>query len=128
LISTCDIMPGRQTPANLLRYKGYMGSVRFIEDKEFFYGKLEFINDLITFQGTSVKELKEDFQKAVDEYIEDCKELGKGQEKPFKGKFPARINPELHKKAAFIALQKNISLNKYVEIAIERAVELDSQH
>jgi predicted HicB family RNase H-like nuclease len=54
--------------------------------------------------------------------------LGKEPEKPFKGKFPARINPELHKKAAFIALQKNISLNKYVEIAIERAVELDSQH
>jgi predicted HicB family RNase H-like nuclease len=38
------------------------------------------------------------------------------------------LNPELHKKAAFIALQKNISLNKYVEIAIERAVELESQH
>jgi predicted HicB family RNase H-like nuclease len=114
--------------ANLLHYNGYVGSVKFIEDKEFFYGKLEFINDLITFQGTSVKELKEDFQKAVDEYIEDCKELGKEPERPFKGKFPARINPELHRKAAFIALQKNISLNKYVEIAIERAVESDSRH
>lgn len=114
--------------ANLLHYKGYVGSIKFIEEKEMFYGKLEFINDLITFQGTSVKELKEDFHNAVDEYIDDCKELGKEPEKPFKGKFPARINPELHRKAAFMALQKNISLNKYVETAVERAVEMDSRH
>jgi len=114
--------------ANLLHYKGYVGSVQFIEDKEIFYGKLEFINDLITFQGTSVNELKEDFHEAVDEYISDCKELGKEPEKPFKGRFPARIDPELHKRAAYIALQKNISLNKYVEKAIERAVEADCHH
>lgn len=112
---------------NLLHYKGYVGSVKFIEEQDIFYGKLEFINDLITFQGTSVKELKEDFRQAVDEYLEDCKEFGKEPEKPFKGRFPARINPELHKKAAFMAIQKNISLNKYVEEALERAVELDSQ-
>lgn len=112
---------------NLLHYKGYAGSVKFIEEKDSFYGKIEFINDLVTFQGTSVKELKEDFRQAVDEYIEDCKELGKEPEKPFKGKFPARIKPELHKKAAFLALQKNISLNKYVEKAIEQAVEMDSR-
>ncbi len=114
--------------ANLLHYKEYIGSVKFIEDKEIFYGKLEYINDLITFQGTSVKELKEDFHNAVDEYIEDCKNLGKNPEKPFKGKFPARISPELHRKAAFAALQHNISLNKYVEKAIERAIEMDSGH
>jgi predicted HicB family RNase H-like nuclease len=112
--------------ANLLHYKGYVGSIQFIEDKEMFYGKLEFINDLITFQGTSVKELKEDFHEAVDEYIEDCKQLKKEPEKPFKGNFPVRIKPDLHKKAAYLATQKNISLNKYVEDAIFRAVEMDS--
>jgi predicted HicB family RNase H-like nuclease len=112
--------------ANMLHYKGYVGSIQFIEDKEMFYGKLEFINDLITFQGTSVKELKEDFHEAVDEYIEDCKQLKKEPEKPFKGNFPVRIKPDLHKKAAYLAIQKNISLNKYVEEAIFRAVEMDS--
>lgn len=114
--------------ANLLHYKGYVGSIEFIEEKEIFYGKLEFINDLITFQGASVKELKEDFQEAVDEYIRDCAELGKEPEKPFKGRFPARINPELHRRAAFMALKQNISLNKYVEKALEQAVEKDSSH
>lgn len=60
---------------NIIHYKGYIGNVK--EDKEIFYGKLEFINDLITFQGTSVEELKKDFHQAVDEYIEDCRVLGK---------------------------------------------------
>jgi len=99
--------------------KGYVGSIEFIEEKEIFYGKLEFINDLITFQGESVKELKKDFREAVEEYIKDCAELGKEPEKPFRGRFPARINPELHRKAAFMALKQNISLNKYVERDIE---------
>ena len=114
--------------ANLLHYRGYVGSVKFIEAKELFYGKLEFINDLVTFQGASVKELKEDFRGAVDEYIEDCQELGKLPEKPFKGRFPARISPDLHRKAALAALQHNISLNKYIERAIEQAVEMDLRH
>ena len=114
--------------ANLLHYNGYVGSIEFIEEKEIFYGKLEFINDLITFQGTSVTELKEDFQEAVDQYIQDCAQLGKEPEKPFKGRFPARINPELHRKAALMALKRNISLNKYVERALEQAVGNDNQH
>jgi len=113
--------------ANTLHYKGYIGNIKFIEDKEIFYGKLEFINDLITFEGTSVKELKKDFHRAVDEYIDDCRELGKEPEKPFKGRFPARINPELHRRVAFQAMHQNISLNQYVEKALERAIETDNQ-
>jgi predicted HicB family RNase H-like nuclease len=61
----------------MLTILNIVGSIEFIEEKEIFYGKLEFINDLITFQGTSVKELKQDFQEAVDEYIRDCAELRK---------------------------------------------------
>ena len=44
----------------------------------------------------------------------------------FKGRFPARINPELHRKVASLAMQKNMSLNKYVERALEQAIAADS--
>jgi predicted HicB family RNase H-like nuclease len=54
-----------------------------------------------------------------------CEEIGKKPQKPFKGKILARIEPELHKKAALIALQKRISLNKFVESAIKHEVELN---
>ena len=107
---------------NNLTYKGYIGAVDFIADDEVFYGKVHGINDLITFEGQSVKELKNAFSEAVDDYLETCKELGKQPDKTFKGSFNVRLNTELHKKAAFIASKKSISLNDFVKRAISYAI------
>ena len=40
-----------------------------------FYGKIEGINDLVTFEGESVTQLKESFKDAVSDYIELCEDL-----------------------------------------------------
>jgi predicted HicB family RNase H-like nuclease len=37
-----------------------------------FFGKVEGVNDLITFEGRSVDELENAFQFMVDEHIKDC--------------------------------------------------------
>lgn len=42
-----------------------------------FYGKMIGINDLVSFEGTSVKELEKEFQEAVEDYLATCRELGK---------------------------------------------------
>jgi len=110
---------------NLLTYKNYTGSVNYSSDDDIFYGKIEFITDTVLYEGSSVEELKNNFQEAVEDYIEACEEMGKKPQKPFKGKIPARIGPELHKKAALIALQKQVSLNKFVESAIKHEIELN---
>jgi len=112
--------------SNILRYKGYTGSVEYSEEDEIFYGKIEFITDSVLYEGSSVEELKRNFQEAVEDYIEACSEIGKEPQKPFKGRILTRINPELHKKAALIALQNRISLNKFVEKAIQREIEMYS--
>ena len=46
---------------NVLTYKGYIGSVQFSADDNVFFGKLEGINDLVTFEGGTVQELKDAF-------------------------------------------------------------------
>jgi predicted HicB family RNase H-like nuclease len=56
--------------SDVMTYKGYIGSVRYSEEDEVFHGKIEAINDLIMFEGTSVKELKKAFHEAVDDYLE----------------------------------------------------------
>jgi len=112
--------------SNILSYKGYTGSVEYSEEDEIFYGKIEFITDSVLYEGSSVEELKRNFQEAVEDYIEACSEIGKEPQKPFKGRILTRINPELHKKAALIALQKRISLNKFVEKAIQHEIEMYS--
>ena len=55
-----------------LIYKGYIGSVEFSEDDGLFYGKVQDIPSLISYEGATVAELTNDFQGAVDDYIAVC--------------------------------------------------------
>lgn len=111
--------------SNLLRYKGYAGTVEFSAEDRVFFGQIAFITDTVLFEGKTVTELEAHFKDAVRHYIDTCKKAGKEPQKAFKGNFPARIKPALHKKAALAALQRNISLNKLVEIAIEHEIASD---
>ena len=56
---------------DVLNYKGFIGSVHFSADDTVFYGKVEGINDLVTFEGDSVTGLTDAFQVAVDEHIRE---------------------------------------------------------
>lgn len=46
---------------DVLLFKEYIGSVNYSTEDEIFYGKIEGINDLISFEGGSVAELKAAF-------------------------------------------------------------------
>jgi predicted HicB family RNase H-like nuclease len=109
---------------NLLSYKGFYGSVNFSAADDVFYGKVEGVQDLVSFEGATVKELKQDFQKAVEDYILFCKKNGNPLQKSLLGSFNIRIKPDIHQRAAIVALQKNISLNQLVQQAIERELSL----
>ena len=45
-----------------LKYKGYIGSVHYAAEDRVFYGKVEGINDLISFEGSTVDDLEDGFQ------------------------------------------------------------------
>ena len=68
-----------------MEYKGYFGSVLYNDDDKVFYGKLEVIRALVSYEGADVSSLRVAFEEAVDDYLEFCKETGKQPEKPFKG-------------------------------------------
>ena len=107
---------------NLMTYKDFVGSVAYSADDHVFHGKLEFIVDLITFEGSSVAELEQAFKEAVDEYVTLCEAVGKKPEKAFAGTFNVRMQPELHRKAAMRSLEKGVSLNQLVSEAVTRYV------
>jgi predicted HicB family RNase H-like nuclease len=108
---------------DILQYKGYYASVHFSADDDVFFGKLLGIDDLVNFEGASVKELKKSFHEAVDDYLETCEELGKEPNKTYKGSFNVRISTDLHKAAAVFASIHNISLNDFVKTAIDYALQ-----
>ncbi|QSJ17409.1 type II toxin-antitoxin system HicB family antitoxin [Nostoc sp. UHCC 0702] len=99
----------------MMKYKGYEAVVEFDAEAEIFHGEVINIRDVITFQGSSVSELKQAFYDSVDDYLDFCKERGEEPDKPFSGKFMVRINPELHKKIVIKAKKEGQSLNSIVE-------------
>lgn len=112
---------------NYLEYKGYRGLVEFSEADSFFFGTISGINDLVTFEGASVEEIKSAFYEAVDDYLETCKEIGKSPEKEFKGSFNVRVNSEIHRLAAQKGQAEKISLNKLVDKALRRELEIEEK-
>ena len=108
---------------NLIQYKDLYGSVEYSAEDRVFFGKIEFINDLITFEATTVDGLEEEFKMAIEHYLKTCEKLGREPKKAFKGQFNVRIAPELHRKASIAALKRNVSLNKLVETAVAREIE-----
>jgi len=106
-----------------LIYKDFLGSVHFSAKDDCFFGKIEGIDDLVTFEGQDVKAIKKSFREAVEDYIELCKITKKPVLKSYKGSFNIRIAPDLHKKAVQKSLMLGISLNQLVQQAIEKEVE-----
>lgn len=102
----------------MMEYKGYIGIVEYDSEAKLFHGDILNTRDVITFQGTSVKEIDEAFKGSIDEYINWCKSEGVEPEKPYSGKFNLRLSPELHKRIAITAKKMNVSINNFVEKAI----------
>ena len=110
---------------NVLSHKGFFGLVNFSAEDCAFYGKVEGINDLVTFEGTTVDELEEAFKYMVEEHIQDCEQEGKPAEKSYKGSFNVRISPDLHRQAAQIASIQGITLNQLIQRAIQHELEAE---
>ena len=103
---------------NCFEYKDYHARVEYDYEKRVLFGTIDGIRDLVTFEADSAAEAETEFQKAVDDYLAFCKEVGKEPEREYKGTFNIRINPELHRNAALAAYEQGISLNQYVAKAI----------
>ena len=107
---------------DVLNYKGFIGSVHFSADDNVFFGKLEGINDLVTFEGETVKELTDAFHYVVDEHIKDCEKENIAAEKSYKGSFNVRLTPDLHRRIAISAKMRGESINKFVLEALSQSV------
>ena len=89
--------------SDLLHYKGYSARPEYSAEDRIFYGTILGISDMVDFQSENSKDLEEEFHKAVDEYLEFCKEIGKEPQKEYNGLFNVRIPPELHRQLSQLA-------------------------
>ncbi len=105
---------------DMMEYKGYYGSVHYSDDDKCFYGKVEQIKGLVSYEGYDVASLRKSFETAVIDYLETCKKKNIIPEKPFKGSFNIRTGEELHRLVYMYAQEKKISLNQVVISALQK--------
>ena len=98
----------------MMEYKGYLAQVTFDEEAEIFHGDVLNTKDVITFQSAKANELKREFQKSVEAYLDFCEKLGQEPEKPFSGKFMVRLPPEIHRQIFIAAKAEGKSLNTWI--------------
>lgn len=111
----------------MMEYKGYSAKVEFDSDANIFHGEVINLRDVITFEGETVKELKQAFQDSVDDYLDFCAQRGEAPEKPYSGKFVIRVEPELHKNITIEARKAGKSLNVWISDAIYKALKDNTQ-
>jgi predicted HicB family RNase H-like nuclease len=113
--------------STMLEYKDYFGSVEYSDEDEVFHGRLDFIRDLVTYEGRDAKGLKRAFRDAVDDYLALCEAEGRKPDRPLKGSFNIRPGRDLHRKAMILAHRKGLSLNTVVSDALRRYLDREDQ-
>ncbi len=112
---------------SLLSYGEFQGSADISVDDNCLYGRILHIDDVVTYEADSPQQLEVAFKAAVEDYLAFCEEQGHEPCKPYKGVFNVRVTPDLHKKAAFLAKNRDISLNELVNEALAEKVRSESK-
>lgn len=108
---------------NILKYKGFIGTVAYSEEDDVFFGKIEGINGLVNFEGTSVAELKKAFHQAADDYLAYCEEHNLKPEKSYTGVLNVRLSPEIHRRIALLAQSSGKTINSLIRDAVENQLK-----
>ncbi len=107
----------------MMIYKNYVAQIEFDEEADLFHGEVINTRDVITFQGSTVKELKKALRDSIEDYLEFCKKRNEEPERPFSGKFNLRLDPELHRNVFIVARKHGKSLNEWVTEAIRHHLQ-----
>ncbi len=107
---------------NLMTVDGYHAKIEFDEETDQFRGEILGLSGGADFYGSSPDELRREFKKSLEVFLDVCKEQGIEPRKHFSGKFNLRIPPELHEKLVMTAEVQGKSLNTLAQEALRRIV------
>lgn len=110
----------------MMSYKGYYATVQFDSEAKIFHGEVLGINDVVTFQGTSVTQLEKEFQMSVEDYLDFCKKEGRAPEVSLSGTLNLRMGPEKHRMVKVFADAHDLSINDYINMAIEEKISREA--
>ena len=62
---------------NILKFRGYKGTIKYSQLDKCFYVKIDNISDLVLLEADNLEDLEENFKNIVDEYISTRKKIKK---------------------------------------------------
>jgi predicted HicB family RNase H-like nuclease len=107
---------------NLMKVDGYHARIEYDDETDQFRGEILGLSGGADFYGSSPEELRREFKKSLDVFLDVCKEQGIDPRRHYSGKFNLRIPPELHVKLAMTAEAQGKSLNSLAQEALQRSV------
>ncbi len=104
---------------NVMTVNGYQARIEFDSDLDMFRGEILGLNGGADFYGKNPKELRAEFKRSLDVFLETCAEKGIEPKRHFSGKFNLRISPQLHEKLAIAAQARGKSINALAQEALQ---------
>ena len=107
---------------NVMTVGDYHAKIEYDEELDLFRGEILGLSGGADFYGKNPKELRAEFKKSLDVFLEVCKEKGIEPRRNFSGKFNLRISPELHERLAIAAQAQGKSINSLAQEALQERV------
>jgi len=103
-----------------MTYDGYVANVELDEEAGPSHGEVINTQDVLTFQGRTLDDLRAAFADTIADYVDWCRDRGKEPERPYSGNSTVRVSPELHRRIAAAAARDGKSVNAFIASTLER--------
>ena len=108
---------------NTLQYKNYTCQVSYYNVRDQLTGRVLGMSQIPNVSARSLDEIKEEFHKAVDDYIAACEKNGKQPERAFTGNYSVRTSPAVHEALALYAAQQEVKFSQVTQQAMSEFIE-----
>ena len=107
---------------NIMTIDGQNAVITYDPSIDMFRGEFLGLAGGADFYANTTAKLRAEGAISLRVYLDMCSEKGRDPFRHFSGKFNARIDPELHARAVEVAAAEGMSLNQFIERAIEHEV------
>lgn len=107
---------------NMMTLNGYNAKIEYDADLDLFRGEVLGLNGGADFYGKNPKELRAEFTRSLQVFLDVCAEKGIEPRRSYSGKFNLRIPPDLHEKLAIVAQAEGKSINLLAQEALQQRV------
>ena len=103
---------------NLMSLNEYRAKIEYDAELDLFRGEILGLTGGADFYGKNPKELRAEFKKSLNVFLDVCREKGIEPRRNYSGKFNLRIPADLHEKLAIVAEAEGKSLNALAQEAL----------